>query len=207
MNSKAFQLMSPDVAAGLETHGYAAAVALEGIKEAVDRMGSEIREMALESGAEKAHYLQGEQHHGFWNDYSNLVPGLSESYPDLVSIKFNYPISRYNEIIELADSLIPDTELDYALLSHAGNGIALIHFLVDKGDTRATERIITVTERLLDRCRDIGGNLVIERAKPELKERLPVWGLPSEDLILTRRIKELMDPLGLFCPGRFVCGI
>ncbi len=207
MNSMTFKLTAPDVAAELEPHGYAVAVALEGIQEAVDRMGSEIREMALESGAEKTRYLQGDQHHGFWNDYRNLVAGLSESYPDLVSIKFNYPISRYIEVIESADSLIPDTELDYALLSHAGSGITLIHFLVDQGDTRATERIIAVTERLLDRCQGIGGNLVIDRAKPELKERLPVWGLPREDLILMRRIKKEIDPMGLFCPGRFVGGI
>jgi len=207
LNSMAFELMAPDVAAGLKTGRFAVAAALEGFQEAVDRMESEIREMALESGAEKDSYLQDHQHQDFWNHYSNLVPGLSECYPDLVSLKLNYPISTYSEVIELADSLISDIQLDYALLAHAGSGVAQIHFLVDQGDTKATDRIALVAERLLDRCKRIGGNLVIERAKPELKQRLPVWGLPREDMILIRRIKKEMDPLGLFCPGRFIGGI
>jgi len=207
LNSMAFKLMAPDVAAGLKTGRFAVAVALEGFQEAVDRMESEIREMALESGAEKARYLQDHQHQDFWNHYSNLVPGLSECYSDLVSLKLNYPISTYIEVIELADSLISDTQLDYALLAHAGCGVAQIHFLVDQGDTMATDRIALVAERLLDRCKRIGGNLVIERAKPELKQRLPVWGLPREDMILIRRIKKEMDPLGLLSPGRFIGGI
>ena len=204
LNSRAYEPLRPDAAAELKAGGYAAAVALEGVQEAVDRMSSEIREMALESGAKGNSYIQEDQHGVFWEGYSNLVPGLSDSYPDLVSFKLNYPISRYLEVIELADSLISDRSLDHALLAHAGSGITMIHILLDQGNTSDLDRIVSVAERLLDRCRAIGGNLVIDRAKPEIKRRLPVWGLSREDLMVMKRIKNQMDPLGVFCPGRFV---
>jgi glycolate oxidase FAD binding subunit len=40
-----------------------------------------------------------------------------------------------------------------------------------------------------------------------MKERLPVWGTPPQDFVIMKRIKEQMDPSGLFSPGRFVGGI
>ena len=52
-----------------------------------------------------------------------------------------------------------------------------------------------------------GGNLVVEKARAHMKERLTVWGAPPQDFVIMKRIKEEMDPYGLFCPGRFVGGI
>ncbi len=207
LNSRAYEVLAPQGAGKTKANGFVTAVSLEGFQEAVDRMASEIREMASQSDAEKSVYLHGDQHWVFWNGYSNLVPMLSYDYPDLVSFRLNYPISRYRELIELADSLIFENRLNYALLTHAGSGITLMHILLDQGDTKATKGVVVVAERLLDRCKEIGGNLVIERATPELKKRLSVWGLPGEDLILVKRIKEQIDPLGIFCPSRFAGGI
>ena len=207
LNWRAYELLRPAVAVQLKTGGYATAVAFEGFHEPVDRMASEISDMASESIAEKSICLQGEEHRDFWNRHSNLVPALSRRCPDLVCLKLNYPISNYPEVIQLATSLVSDNQIDHALLAHAGTGIAWIHLLVDQRNAKATGRVVSVSERLLDRCQGLGGNLVIERAMPDLKGRLPIWGLSREDLVVMRRIKQQMDPLGLFCPGRFVGGI
>jgi FAD/FMN-containing dehydrogenase len=207
LNWRAYELLRLAGAVQLKTGGYATAVAFEGFHEPVDRMTSEISHMASESGAEKVICLQGEEHRDFWNRYSNLVPALSRRCPDLVSLKLNYPISKYPDVIQSATSLVSDNQIEHALLAHAGTGIAWIHLLVNHRNAKASDRVVSVSERLLDRCQGLGGNLVIERAVPDLKGRLPIWGLSREDLVVMRRIKQQMDPLGLFCPGRFVGGI
>jgi glycolate oxidase FAD binding subunit len=52
-----------------------------------------------------------------------------------------------------------------------------------------------------------GGFVVVERAVPEVKRAVDVWGNPGEGLALMRRVKATFDPAGIFAPGRFVGGI
>jgi FAD/FMN-containing dehydrogenase len=170
-------------------------------------MKSETREMALESSAEKDFYLETDAHRRFWNTYSNLVPSLCDPYPDTVSLRLNYPISGYTKVVESAESVIKQTGLDYLLLVHAGSGITMIHFPVDPSDQGVFDGIASINKKLLDTCKNIGGNMVVERAGLSLKEKLTVWGLPRTDMVIMKRIKQQIDPSGLFCPGRFVGGI
>ena len=51
------------------------------------------------------------------------------------------------------------------------------------------------------------GFVVVERACPDVKAGLDVWGDGGEGLALMRRVKATFDPRGVFAPGRFVGGI
>jgi len=207
LNSRAYEFLDPKGTGALQNDGYAVAVALEGFEEPVERMSSEIKEMALASGAQSNIYIQDEPHGVFWDAYTNLVHGLSIRYPDLISLKLNYPISRYLAVLELLESLGSEKQMDYALQTHAGSGITLIHIPFYPGDVRNEEKIATIVDRLLEGCQKFGGNLVVERAGPDLKQRLPNWGSSRQDLLIMKQIKQQMDPLGLLCPGRFVGGM
>ncbi len=187
--------------------GYVVAVAMEGCGEAVERMAVEIKEMASVSGAENHVYLPDGPHRVFWDGYSNLVPKLFTQYPERVSIKLNYPISRYLHVIRSVEALCREQELEHAIQTHAGSGVTMIHLLWEPGDAKGGDGVASVAMMLLKECKGMGGNLVVERASAQLKGRLPVWGAPRQDLVIMKRIKEQMDPSGLFCPGRFVGGI
>lgn len=52
-----------------------------------------------------------------------------------------------------------------------------------------------------------GGSLVIEKAPPDVKTNVEVWGYNAPALALMRAIKKQFDPKGLLNPGRFVGGI
>jgi glycolate oxidase FAD binding subunit len=56
-------------------------------------------------------------------------------------------------------------------------------------------------------ARNFGGYLVVERAEPELKAAVDVWGPLGPELELMRRLKAEFDPKGILNPGRFVGGI
>ena len=53
----------------------------------------------------------------------------------------------------------------------------------------------------------LGGNLTVEQAPPELKQRLDIWGPAGEGARLMHRVKQEFDPQRTLNPGRFVDGI
>jgi glycolate oxidase FAD binding subunit len=200
-------LLVDEVALEMDRGSYVVAVGLEGFGEAVERMGKEIEEMASASSAQNNVHLPDDPHRIFWDAYSNIVPKLSVQYPDMVSMKLNYPISRYLDVIQWVESLCEEQELAHALQVPTGSGITMVHFLLEPGDEKSADRVVSVAEKLLEKCQSISGNLVVEKASARMKERLPVWGVPPQGFVIMKRIKEQMDPFGLFSPGRFVGGI
>jgi len=69
------------------------------------------------------------------------------------------------------------------------------------------DRGVHAINSLLARCREVGGNLIIEGAPAEVKERLKIWGESGSDFVVMKRIKEQIDPSGIMSPGRFVGGL
>jgi FAD/FMN-containing dehydrogenase len=207
MNGRGNGLLVEEGALDMDNRGYVVAVGLEGFGEAVKRMGKEMEEMASASGAQNNLRLPDNPHLIFWDAYSNLVPKLSAQYPDMVSVKLNYPISKYLDVIHWVESLCGEQDLSHALQAHTGSGVTRVHFLLDTEDEKGADGVVSVAEKLLEKCQSISGNLVVEKASTRMKERLPVWGTPPQDFVIMKRIKEQMDHSGLFSPGRFVGGI
>ena len=56
-------------------------------------------------------------------------------------------------------------------------------------------------------AKSIGGSVVAERASPEFKRVVNVWGDSPEGAHIMARIKQKFDPTGILNPGRFVGGI
>jgi len=204
MNHGAFPFLP---VGGIKERGFGVAVAMEGVEEAVDRMATEVKTMGSELGAMENVHFQADDHRRFWGAYSDLPAVLCERNPDLVSLKLNYPISHYTEVMGYAESLASVKALDAVLLSHAGSGVSLVHIMVSPAQSNAPEPVITFLKQLGERCEDLGGHMVIERARPFWKKQWPVWGRLRDDFGVMKRIKERLDPMGLFSPGRFVGGI
>ena len=66
---------------------------------------------------------------------------------------------------------------------------------------------VRALERLRTKAEALGGNLVVENASPEIKAEFDSWGSSGSSFDLMKRVKEQLDPEGLFSPGRFVGGI
>ena len=91
----------------------------------------------------------------------------------------------------------------WAVQAHAGNGIVRLHALGDWTlDQAAAEidRLRALTERE-------GGSVILAPLSTGWKVRLGVWGRPRADWALAERVKQALDPIGAFNPGRFVGSI
>lgn len=89
------------------------------------------------------------------------------------------------------------------LRAHAGSGIVVGHL----PDDLTREQAAAMLTALLDKATAAQGNLVLLRCPPAWKRNLPVWGRPRGDAWLMRRVKQALDPRGVFNPGRFIDGL
>jgi glycolate oxidase FAD binding subunit len=89
---------------------------------------------------------------------------------------------------------------DVPTLAHVSNGVVRARL----ADASAVQRVVDALRPALAAR---GGLLVVERAAPEVKHGLDVWGDPGESLPLMRRLKATFDPRGVFARGRYVGGL
>jgi glycolate oxidase FAD binding subunit len=119
----------------------------------------------------------------------------AESGP--ISCVANLPPSRVVPFLQNVDAA------RWSVQAHAGNGIVRLQGLGEWNLDEAAAEI----DRLRGQAVRDGGNLILSRCPTGWKDRLRVWGEPRADWALARKIKQTLDPLGAFNPGRFVGGI
>lgn len=66
---------------------------------------------------------------------------------------------------------------------------------------------VRVLERLRQKTRSLGGNLVLESAPAEIKNEFDAWGDFGSVTGLMKRVKAQLDPNNMLSPGRFDAGI
>jgi len=207
MNASAYTRLPMSGIPDFGSDGYVAAIALEAFKPAVERMRTEILEMAKEAGSRSDAVFEESEHLSFWLAMSNLPQNLDRQFSGLIKAKLNYPISVWKDIIESVESFFSQADLEYTFHAHAGNGICLVGLLIDEKDTVKTDRAVDALGQLLKRCREFDGNLIIQSAPTGIKGKLKMWGETGSDFLVMKRLKDQLDPLGILCPGRYVGGL
>jgi glycolate oxidase FAD binding subunit len=78
---------------------------------------------------------------------------------------------------------------------------------MDPGSNGLVDKAVEAMGQLLERSREAGGNMIIQRAPTRVKNRVKVWGDSGSDFVVMKRLKGQLDPSGIMCPGRFVGGL
>jgi FAD/FMN-containing dehydrogenase len=186
---------------------YGVAVAMEAFEPAVKRMKQEILDMGRGLGAVGNACFREHEHRRFWLMVSHLQASATHRFHRPVTFQLIYPISLTDEMVAFAERSLIDRGIDHTLLVHAGTGACLITLCGDTDGGRGGGPTVSLIHDLLARCRESGGNLIVQSALPDLKSELKMWGEPGPDLLVMERIKRELDPSGIFSPGRFVGGL
>jgi glycolate oxidase FAD binding subunit len=85
------------------------------------------------------------------------------------------------------------------LVARAGSGIVRGHI----GGDLTVERAAAILKGLQEQATASHGNVIVTHAPTAWKRSLALWGVLRDDAWLMRRVKETLDPGGVFNPGRF----
>jgi len=206
MNAKAMAKMRSPVSLP-EAVNYIVAIGLEGVAEAIERGISEIADRGKKDGALEVSSLESDRHASFWTAIRDFSKGLGRRYPDLVTLKSNFLISKSGKMMESYEKIARGLGIDCAMISHSGNGILYSYALPEKNGRSKTESLVQLVKKMTAEAVKNEGNLVVESSPPSIRKKVDVWGRSRSDALVMRRIKKQIDPAGILNPGRFVGGI
>jgi len=186
---------------------YLVAIGLEGVAESIDRQISEMSEMGKKYGVLEAMTISSEKHQTFWMAIRDFSYGLTQKYPNVISLKSNFLISKSGEMLGSYEKITKELGIDCALISHSGNGILYSYILPGKNFRSKIESFVGLIGKLTAEVVKNEGNLVVESSPLLIKKNVDVWGQPRGDYLIVRRLKEQIDPAGILNIGRFVGGI
>ncbi|MCE5264007.1 MAG: FAD-binding oxidoreductase [Deltaproteobacteria bacterium] len=186
---------------------YIAAIAVEGIEEAVTRLKKDLSEMGRQEGATDVAMLTGDAHRDFWIAYRDAVGSQAKTRANLIALKANFALSKVSEMVSAFEGACGEAGLECALRCRAGNGILFATLPVGDDLGAKSTAVVGLIGRLTAESVKNGGNLVVERVPRTIKEKVNVWGQTRSDVVVVRRLKERLDASGILNPGRYVGGV
>jgi glycolate oxidase FAD binding subunit len=186
---------------------YLVAIGLEGVAEAVERQVAGMSEIAKTQGALEVMTLNSEKHQAFWTSLRDLPRHLEEGYPNLMSLKSNFLISKWGEILRCYEKIGRESGFECAFICHSGSGILHSYVLPEKKSRPKIEPFLELIEKLKAETVKNEGTVVVESSPLSIKKKIDVWGGPRKDYPVMSRLKKEIDPGSILNPGRFVGGI
>lgn len=196
--------------------GYAVALKIGGVSEAVERQADAVKELCrtgglaatdqgenfwqiLRKGVSGYSIDAGERGDNFWRMVCNAGRGGND--PITLIFKAACLPSDAPRLTErMKEALGEESSVSCNMV----NGIVYGYVWKDGLSIGEMESRVSTIRKA---AAGLNGHCVVEVCPRELKERIDVWGLEGPQLDLMKRIKEQFDPNGTLNPGRFVKGI
>jgi glycolate oxidase FAD binding subunit len=220
----AAQSSLPPIGNWFNPHGWHLCVAFAGTPEVLDRYARELTLLAERSRATSTTLLDDATRPAFWGRLRESLSMLLEISPATVIYKISalpgHHAALFSDLRQIADR----AKLPHALVARAG-GTIYFALLPASISVETTPRISNFADELfrsispaVDPVHIHRGHATLLFAPPTWKrsllipdggegQTLDLWGPPSRDLVLMRRIRTAFDPQNIFAPGRFAGGI
>ncbi len=150
-----------------------------------------------QNGAVGVQIIEGESRDNI-SHVMQEFPAVDNAHGTLL-VKINL---KRSDIAEFSEQVCKETDEIMALL---GNGVLYLKIPIDSNTD--FQQLAGPLTQLRQRAIDLGGNLIIETAPPELKRQIDVWGPIGSTANLMKQVKAKFDAPGLLNAGRFVSSI
>ena len=135
--------------------------------------------------------LAGEDETVAWREHDARVFDREGTIVKLVVVP-----SKVSSTLAWLDDAAKRRQLDYVATGRAGLGV--LYLGLNGSVSEQASLVTTLRERLPVGC----GSAVIQRADPELKALVDVWGRVGDGLRIMQEVKRRFDPTNTLNPGR-----
>jgi glycolate oxidase FAD binding subunit len=184
---------------------YGLIIGFEDEEKAVVKEQDLVVKWAKEAGLRLREILKNDQASRIWHLMGKLMPhALDPDDSHRVAIKAITLPDQVANTVQFIHLFAEDCGIN--ALVHGGTGTGITLAVLNAEPDRWTEmkKFVGVVRR---RIEEQPGYLVIQHAPDFFRAEVPVWGREPNGLFLMRKIKQQLDPEGLFNPGRFTGGI
>jgi D-lactate dehydrogenase (cytochrome) len=153
-------------------------------------------ELQFATATEDRNALWKARHHALWAA-KNMVPGAVAWITDIC-----VPISQLGDAIARAKTAIEVSGLFAPILGHVGDGNFHVFFILQAGDMAGWDKARVINEAMIDHALSVGGTCTGEHGIGLGKREAMCREHGASSVAAMRKIKNALDPSGLFNPGK-----
>jgi glycolate oxidase len=134
-----------------------------------------------------------------------VIPAVELSGPLMLG-DVGVSITRLADLVAGVERIAAARDVTIAFIAHAGDGNTHPLVVFDPSDPELTARATLAYGEVMDLALELGGTITGEHGVGRLKRPWLVKQIGDDVLELSQRIKDALDPSGLFNPGVIFAG-
>ncbi|HVD00166.1 MAG TPA: FAD-linked oxidase C-terminal domain-containing protein [Candidatus Dormibacteraeota bacterium] len=178
-------------------------VEVDGLTESAEELMVEIRRI-LEANEAFACKLAADdaERQLLWAGRKGAIGALGRIKPNYYLHDGVVPRTRLPEVLHSVGEIGRHYRLPVANVFHAGDGNLHPNILFDLREPGVMDKVEKAGEEMLRACIDAGGTLSGEHGIGLEKNAFMPWIFTPDDLQQMHRVKDVVDPKGMFNPGK-----
>jgi FAD/FMN-containing dehydrogenase len=167
------------------------------------QLGQHELEMAMEESAVAVYApTQPPEIAALWRWRDGVSGAVTSRRGGKLSEDIVVPVERLADVIEFTVELGARHDIEACSWGHAGDGNVHATFMIDRADPVQVGRAEYAAQELFRFAASVGGAITGEHGVGLVKNRQLALQWPDRALELHEGIKHLLDPKGLFNPGK-----
>jgi glycolate oxidase len=139
-----------------------------------------------------------------WEARRSVAPALARKAPNKLGEDITVPRSAIPEAVHRLKAISAKYGLPIVIFGHAGDGNLHPNILFDRRDPQQWAKIEKMVGEVFGTSLELGGTLSGEHGVGALKRPYMEQALGPLSIEIQRRIKQALDPLNIFNPGKVI---
>lgn len=132
----------------------------------------------------------------------SALSALAKKTPTTILEDATVPRSKIAEMVKAIREIAIKHNVTICTFGHAGDGNLHPTILTDARDQEELERVENAFADIFAAAIDLGGTITGEHGVGEMKAPYLEWKLGKEGIDVMKKIKDALDPQGIFNPGK-----
>ncbi len=176
----------------------------DGTEEGCSREAKLILDLLRKSAIDIQTATVSEEREKLWKLRRAISPSLIRLASGRIHEDVAVPRGKIAELAREIEKASEESGLSIPVYGHAGDGNLHVVVLFDSTDAKQAELAENISKRIFHSALDLGGTITGEHGVGCAKRDILGWQLSEPVLALSRKIKNIFDPQGVFNPKKLL---